>query len=139
MKVELSNNEDTEHYSELTRDLVAAGGRTQWLIESRKFTVCGDPKFFATNVIGPLRLIAPLVAALGRKVIVANARKLRAISESQTKNDEEDAEMLTRLGRAHRKLLCPVQHRSEPLKPAAEKAARLSTGRPFRRCLSCPR
>jgi hypothetical protein len=61
MKVELSNNEDTGHYSELTRELVAAGGRTQWLIESRKFTVCGDPKLFATNVIGPLRLIAPLV------------------------------------------------------------------------------
>jgi transposase len=57
--------------------------------------------------------VSRLVAKLGLKVIVANARKLRAISESQTKNDEEDAEMLARLGRADPKLLCPVQHRSE--------------------------
>jgi transposase len=53
------------------------------------------------------------VAALGHPVIVANARKLRAISQSQTKSDREDAQMLARLGRADPKLLSPVRHRRE--------------------------
>jgi transposase len=57
--------------------------------------------------------VSRLVKSLGHPVIVANARKLRAISQSQTKSDEEDAEMLARLGRADPKLLCPVRHRSE--------------------------
>ena len=53
------------------------------------------------------------VAALGHPVIVANARKLRAISQSQTKSDREDAQLLARLGRADPKLLSPVRHRRE--------------------------
>ena len=57
--------------------------------------------------------VSRLVAALGHPVIVANARKLRAISQSQTKSDREDAQMLARLGRADPKLLCPIRHRSE--------------------------
>src|SRR5471032_2986681 len=57
--------------------------------------------------------ISRLVAALGHPVIVANARKLRAISQSQTKSDREDAQMLARLGRADPKLLSPVRHRRE--------------------------
>ena len=57
--------------------------------------------------------VSRLVTALGHPVIVANARKLRAIAQSQTKCDEEDAEMLARLGRADPKLLSPVRHRSE--------------------------
>jgi transposase len=57
--------------------------------------------------------ISRLLTALGHPVIVANARKLRAISQSQTKCDDEDAEMLARLGRADPKLLSPVRHRSE--------------------------
>lgn len=57
--------------------------------------------------------VSRLVAALHHPVIVANARKLRAISQSQTKSDREDAQMLARLGRADPKLLCPVRHRSE--------------------------
>lgn len=57
--------------------------------------------------------VSRLVAALRHPVIVANARKLRAISQSQTKSDREDAQMLARLGRADPKLLSPVRHRSE--------------------------
>jgi len=57
--------------------------------------------------------VSRLLQALGHAVIVANARKLRAISQSTTKSDEEDARMLARLGRADPALLCPVQHRSE--------------------------
>ncbi len=57
--------------------------------------------------------VSRLLASLGHPVIVANARKLRAIASSHTKNDIEDARMLARLGRADPKLLSPVQHRSE--------------------------
>jgi len=57
--------------------------------------------------------VSRLVAALRHSVVVANARKLRAISQSQTKSDREDAQMLARLGRADPKLLCPVRHRRE--------------------------
>ena len=54
-----------------------------------------------------------LFESLGHRVLVANARKLRAISASLTKSDEEDARMLARLGRADPHLLSPVRHRSE--------------------------
>jgi transposase len=57
--------------------------------------------------------VSRLLESLGHRVIVANARKLRAISQSQTKSDREDARMLARIGRADPALLCPVRHRSE--------------------------
>src|SRR4051812_4443097 len=38
--------------------------------------------------------VSRLFESRGHRVLVANARKLRAISQSQTKSDEEDAEML---------------------------------------------
>jgi hypothetical protein len=43
---------------------------------------------------------------------VANARKLRAISQNESKNDRQDAEMLARLGYCDPKLLKPIRHRS---------------------------
>lgn len=57
--------------------------------------------------------VSRLLASLGHPVIVANARKLRTISASHTKNDTEHARMLARLGRADPALLSPVRHRSE--------------------------
>lgn len=57
--------------------------------------------------------VSRLLEQQGHRVIVANARKLRAISASHTKNDAEDARMLARLGRADPALLSPIQHRSE--------------------------
>ena len=57
--------------------------------------------------------VSRLLEGLGHKVYVANARKLRAISASQTKTDQEDARMLARLCRADPELLSPIRHRSE--------------------------
>lgn len=57
--------------------------------------------------------VSRLLESHSHHVIVANARKLRAISASHTKTDTEDARMLARLGRADPKLLSPVRHRSE--------------------------
>ena len=45
--------------------------------------------------------------------ISALPRSVRAISQSHTKNDTEDARMLARLGRADPQLLSPVRHRRE--------------------------
>ena len=57
--------------------------------------------------------VSRLFAARGHRVLVANARKLRAISQSTTKSDQEDARMLARLARADPALLSPITHRSE--------------------------
>lgn len=56
--------------------------------------------------------ISRLLHKLGHQVIVANARKLRAISENESKNDGGDAEMLARLAYSDPYLLSPIQHRS---------------------------
>lgn len=57
--------------------------------------------------------VSRLLEAKGHRVYVANARKLRAISQSQTKTDKEDARMLARLARVDPTLLSPIRHRSE--------------------------
>jgi len=57
--------------------------------------------------------VSRLFEARGHRVLVANARKVRAISQNQTKSDVEDARMLARLGRVDPELLCPITHRSE--------------------------
>lgn len=56
--------------------------------------------------------ISRLLRQLGHQVIVANARKLRAISQNESKNDRADAEMLARLAQSDPRLLSPLQHRS---------------------------
>ena len=52
------------------------------------------------------------LAGYGHEVVVANARKVRLIYESDRKNDWLDARMLARLGRVDASLLAPVDHRS---------------------------
>jgi transposase len=50
---------------------------------------------------------------MGMEVIVANARKLRAIYMNDRKSDELDARMLAKLGRVDPSLLHPIEHGSE--------------------------
>jgi len=57
--------------------------------------------------------ISRLLKELGHEVIIANSRKVALISKSNHKSDERDAELLARLARSDRKLLYPVEHRSE--------------------------
>ena len=54
-----------------------------------------------------------LLRKLGHEVIVANARRVRLITESSLKNDKLDARTLARLARVDPQLLHPIQHRSE--------------------------
>lgn len=49
---------------------------------------------------------------VGHTVLVANPRKLKAISSSDQKTDRNDAEMLARLARFDPKMLSPIVHRS---------------------------
>ena len=56
--------------------------------------------------------VSRLLKELGHQVIVANARKLRAISENESKSDEVDAEMLADLAYYRPRLLHPLHHRS---------------------------
>jgi transposase len=55
--------------------------------------------------------VGRLLENLGYEVIVANARKVRLIYESDRKNDRLDARMLARLGRMDPSLLAPIRHR----------------------------
>lgn len=56
--------------------------------------------------------ISQLLRARGFRVLVGNARKLRAIWDSSIKTDERDAEMLARIARFDPQLLSPIRHRS---------------------------
>jgi transposase len=59
------------------------------------------------------RWVSRLLEELGHRVTVANPRRLRLISESDSKTDRTDAELLARLGRSDLELLSPVKHRGE--------------------------
>src|SRR5688500_15171594 len=51
------------------------------------------------------RWVSDLLARLGHRVTVANPRRLKLISQSDNKDDPQDAELLARLGRADVQLL----------------------------------
>ena len=54
--------------------------------------------------------ISRILKDAGMEVLVANARKLRAIYTNERKSDEADAEIIARLARLDPKLLHPVEH-----------------------------
>ena len=56
--------------------------------------------------------VSRLLRDLGHEVWVANARKIRAITGSESKNDRNDAEKLARFAAYDPRLLSPIQHRS---------------------------
>jgi transposase len=55
--------------------------------------------------------LSRLLEECGHEVLVANARQLRLIAESDSKSDRTDAETLARLGRLDPALLKPIRHR----------------------------
>jgi len=64
--------------------------------------------------------IDELLSSFGHEVIVANARKVRLISENERKTDRRDAELLARLGRVDPRLLHPIQHRGSKVRTDLE-------------------
>jgi transposase len=55
--------------------------------------------------------VSRLLASFGHEVIVANARRVRAISDNNSKDDRMDAQLLARLARVDPGLLYPIRHR----------------------------
>lgn len=55
--------------------------------------------------------VSRLLASFGHEVIVANARRVRAISDNNSKDDRMDARLLARLARVDPALLYPIRHR----------------------------
>ncbi len=66
----------------------------------------------AMEVGAQSRWVSHLLKELGHEVLVANARKLRAIYANPRKDDRTDAETLARLARLDPSLLSPIHHRS---------------------------
>ena len=62
---------------------------------------------------GQSRWVAKLIEQCGHEAVVANARKVAYITESNEKNDPGDAHKLAELGYFKPSLLHPIQHRSE--------------------------
>jgi transposase len=57
--------------------------------------------------------VSRLMKRLGHQVLVANPRKIPAITNSESKNDRNDAEQLARFAAFNPKLLSPIEHRSQ--------------------------
>jgi transposase len=57
------------------------------------------------------RWVSNQLTQLGHRVTVANPRRVQLISQSNSKSDEADCELLARLGRVDAGLLAPVEHR----------------------------
>jgi len=56
--------------------------------------------------------VSRLLTALGHDVLVANPRKVRLISDNDSKRDRADARLLARLAQVGPALLSPIHHRS---------------------------
>jgi len=77
----------------------------------RKFSSL-QPCRVAMEVGTHSRWASHLLTELGHDVLVANARKLKAIYHNPRKGDRADAETLARLARLDPTLLSPIHHRS---------------------------
>ena|SRR5258708_7743081 len=86
----------------------------------------GGPRRIALEAGAQSAWISRELKGLGHEVIVANARELKWITASDTKNDSADARKLALLARADVQLLAPVEHRT------AEQQAQLAQAEPER-------
>lgn len=59
------------------------------------------------------RWASRVIERCGHEALVANACKVRLITQANRKNDRIDARTLAQLARADRRLLYPIRHRSE--------------------------
>ena len=69
------------------------------------------PALFALETGTHSAWVSEWLAEQGHEVLVGNARKLRAIWNTERKSDERDARMLARIARFDPKLLHPIRHR----------------------------
>jgi transposase len=95
---------DTEG-SVIDRGRIATRGR-----DLAEFFAASPPARVALEVGPRSPWIARLIAAAGHEVCVANARKVKLISQGGRKSDRIDAELLARLARVDVELLSLIEH-----------------------------
>jgi len=78
--------------------------------EVRRFLKRFGPSLVAFEVGTHSPWILEIAEELGHKVVVANPRRLRLISENDRKTDQADAKYLSSLGQLNPELLAPVKH-----------------------------
>jgi transposase len=104
---------------------VAETARIRTTPEGVQGYFAGRPKMHVVLEVGThARWVAGLLGELGHEVLVANARKVRAIYENEDKDDRVDAEMLARLRRLDPSLLQPVDLLEQNLSDLAVLRAR---------------
>jgi transposase len=79
----------------------------------RKFFGRLRPAHVVLEVSPHSRWVSSLIEKLGHQVTVANPRRVRLISENESKSDRVDSELLARMGRADVTLLKPIKHRGD--------------------------
>ena len=72
-----------------------------------------QPQTFILETGTHARWMGQLLEAMGHEVVVANARKLKLISENNTKSDKVDPDLLSSLGCMNPEWLHPVYQRSQ--------------------------
>ena len=103
------------HYCMLNGDGEAVEtGRIQTTEEALRRHFEGEPTMRIALECGTHSpWVSRLLKALGHQPMVANTRKIRAITASESKNDKNDAEKLARFAAYDPKLLSPLEHRSQ--------------------------
>lgn len=95
--------------SEIVERFIVGNTRKQLRKVFEKY--CGAVVAIETGTHSPW--ISRELEAIGCKVLVANARRLRMIYASSHKSDVKDAEMLARIARFDPQLLYPIHHRGK--------------------------
>lgn len=97
---------------------VIAEGRFRSTPDAIKEQFEGVPRCRIALEVGThSRWMSGILENFAHEVIVANARKVRLIKESDNKTDKMDARTLARLARVDPSLLSPISHRSQKLYP----------------------
>jgi transposase len=100
-------------YSIVSRDgEVVEEGSFRNQVSSIETHFSGERRRIALEAGSQSAWISRELERLGHEVIVANARQLKWITASDTKNDPVDARKLALLARADVRLLAPVEHRT---------------------------
>lgn len=113
MTVGLDLGDRSSHYCVLQDGEVIEEGKVQNTEQSLRRHFGEEPVYRIALESGTHSpWVSRLLESFGHEVIVANSRKIAAITSSESKNDRNDAEWLARFGAADPKLLSPIHHRS---------------------------
>ncbi len=114
MTLGLDLGDHYSHYCLLNGDgAVIEEGRMQSTEAALRRHFEGEPCFRIALECGTHSpWVSRLLTTMGHLVIVANSRKIPAITGSESKNDRNDAEQLARFAAFDPRLLAPIEHRS---------------------------